>query len=1460
MPKEPSRLKVQADASTDEHYTAIRSLGQQYIYQACRQHLPAPARQRIVQAALKHLEVRSSQAVYSTSSQHPSQPIMSQGSATVTSTSSVRNAAFQSHLTTLIDAEIPAHALIDFCKKCADTQLLPVLSKCLCVLARLGHIRDLKTVAGNLVMSQSQYLDHELNPTPENSANRAPIQTIVSEDADADNTGATISVKRTGQNFVDEFVSSLVEGPSSTHPNQFKSNDVLNASVAREVPLSDHAKERVLHLLINRMRQIDIFELPGFIYQLLLFTSQKGKDSVTNRVILMIAEVFTHHEENARSSFESSQRILADDEDAIVANSISIQDLREVQGTALYHIDVAARQDPSLSAEVIRLTKNGVENPRHLLSPFGAGIVLLLARSNLLQNDVLSLLREAVARFDKERANRTDNVFIGIATKNDAILLDPRQSLFRIAESTCENGWDFVKEGLLDLSFVLLDKPLPLLRTTRRKSLAMDLISKLFQAHSVMRPTILQQLQSRVALQEKSAFHAIRIISTLSTSYPSILLEHQTFIRDCIELLAALPQWLAYPLMQCFKPFLELRQDLLDFFYLVVRKSLFYRESSTRAVAITGFLTLASIVKTPGSASRNMSQSMSQATQPQSGAASRVDIIIETVQPLRRVFSYPPALRAFFYKSIISVVQNTASASNCRHISEALGSVLLSHVRRFIEPERPPHLLLDLCVNESAGGVFQEPLGDLLWCLAVTESKRAPQKYHESHIIDLARKLSAVSLQDFPVSKAILTSEDDGADNLESSQSEQAVALANRNKVRVLGSVLEALIHATLIMPREQFNWRLVSDVVVPLLLLKGKVFELLRNAGLASPSDTFRDLGGDLELERLRPGARLAFQRISKGSGSGGKKSGGGKKGGKLGDQSVGAGSTQGVRNHRFGVFSVLTSAHMKPSLSLQAALDILQVMSEASGESQDDNNPFEGYANSQDFQELRVYLLSVAHKHLDDFVQSMSKWSVEDPEMRPVDVMGMVSAVEMLVKTAMNDFKRFRRASGDAAQGGLKALQIGESCAAALPLLCQTDDKVVTSFCKALLPDEASSVFDDEKGVCETAAMSLEKLVENLLSDSLNKEAMTVLRIHGHLVQCILLVLGNLEKKGRFLERRVNWAVGMIASKTIVDIPIVKTLTHSLLTYTENNDDVRRGEEISLRLLIVMGSCDNNAEPPEDMDTDGSLKTAVAVHKDTSLCVVDAVCDMIERGLNDVEWCLGRMVSLETTLDTQFSSDIVTEALAKQTVAHDKELHDKTAKASIRAEDAAQTRLTGVIQTLIGLLKCAIAKWVQQERLLKFVSRAYKLLSMATQAQLKRRGDVRTSFVKLVNESKLLSPALSRSYMFTDESNIVDEGKVNNAAKVKSEGRIKAQVVYDEERFHQQLIAASKKSKINLLRGMRRNAARDFRIMEHKLREEDEDHGGDGGEGDGERDDESEKRGRGGGKNSKWKRPRKS
>lgn len=1423
------RSKIDVDATTEEHLKEIRSRSQQYIAQAVSQNPPATTRQRILLASLRHLEERAHAGLQSSSrpsnpassSQAFSQP-PSQGGTTVT-----RDATFQGHLSALIDADIPPHTLIDACAKAADFHLLPILSKCLAVLASVGHIRDLKNVDGELIVSQSQYLDHELAPSPRvakhtGADDNVPLPAEQHQDP-GNPTTQKLTVRRTGQNFVDEFISTLVKSPVQQASSRLRSSDVFVASVAREAPLSDHATEQVLQLLIKRMRTVDIFELPAFIYQLLLFASSKGKPAVKSQVLLHIAEVFAQHEEKAAKCDELSQSLLAEDEDAIVASTTTTKQLREVQGTALLHIEFAVSQDPLLAMEVIKLLKAGVENPKHFLSPLGAGIVLLLARSVTIQSDVLGLLREAIARFDKERSRREANIFSARVSMNDDILLDPQESLLKISESTCQQGWDFVKESLLDLSFVLLDRPL--LPASGQESehefLSAALLVKLFESHPSMRSSVLGQLLSRIALIEKSAKQAITIIQRLSRRFPYFMMEHHEHIRDCIELMPTLPPWLAHSLMTAFKPFFALRQDLYDFFQLAIRKSLFNCKASPRAVAICGFLTSVSLPKILVG-SQVLSQLPSQCGPLHNDGESSINAITELVQPLRRVFSYPAPLRAFMYKNVIDVLRNINSKKRAEETSISLGTLLLNHVRRFTDMQRPPYLLVDLCVNESSGGVLVEPLGDLVWCLAVIELTRAPSQYHKTHIVDLAKKLASVSLQDFTVTKEPLIGENDYGDTNGESQTGRSCAVANRNKVRTIGAVVEALIHATLVIPKTSFQWDHVSDILSPLLILKWKIFDLLRNVGASSAGETVRDLGGALDLEPLRPGARFLFYRSTKGVGTTKKKAQ--PKKSKPNDQ---AGPISAIKHgaaQSIGSFSILTSAHFKPTLPLQACLQILQMMEEAINEDVVGNNPFIGQTTRQDFQHLRVYLLALAQKHVDDFVSSsMMKVKRDDSGKHTKGESEMFSAIESLISMAMGDFKRFRRASDDAGgQGGLRSLQIAESCVAALAMLNESNSSKVALFCKAMLPKvETDNAAEEDAEVFETVCCALEKLSENLLGDELGKEATVALRIYDQLVRCMLSTFPTIEQKAALLERRSQWAVGVVSSQSLDDSGIVKMLFQICLKYSENNNDLRRSDEICIRLLEVIGDCDAGAEPPEVSGrSQRRLTSALAVTKETFLPIVDAVCDTTERALADIDWCLGRMLSLEGILDLQLDYETTEEADKKG-------VEDKIAKHAIRAEDAALTRLDGAMRVVRGMCRCAIGKWGQQERILKLATKCYKLLFIATQAQLKRKGDPRLSFTTMVEESKALSPVLWTFLSFVGQETKDTAGKASN--KVAKEARVMPQLVYEVERFEKVLIAAQKKTKINLLRGFRRQTARDFRIREDLLPVEEGENGAD-------------------------------
>lgn len=1435
-------MKIDADSTIDDHFKAIRAQGETYLSKALKQNASPVMRERILMASFRYFELRqrtiSSVGQLSQSSQAivPSQ---------AAAAASGPDSSFQSLLASALDHDISTQVLIDSCAKAADYQLSQILVKCLFVLASSGSICDERAKTGdNVVESQSQYEDDELFGVPDSDEENLDPQTgqllggkSQGQKPIASNTVGKkrkdppheVSVGRTGQSFVDEFVSRLIASSKERPCSQTRSNDAFVSAVAKEAPLSESASKNVLQLLTRRMRRVDLFELPPYIYQLLLFASARGNSAAKSEILMQITQVFTELEAKTRKSEEVSSIMLEEDEDAITPSSTTLKELRQVQGTALLHIEYAVKQDPVLSAEIMKLAKNGVEAPTHFLSAFGTGILLSLARATSSQSDVLHVLREVISRFAKEMSLRKRNLYAARVSMNDENIVDARKSLLFVADCTCENGWDDLKESLMNFAFLLLDKPLSDAISTEpdADNLGETLLFKLFSSHSAIRESILEHLTTRIALQEKSAQQAICVIRNLAERIPFYVLEHSRYVRDGIEFLVTLPPWMAASLIAAYKPLLLARQDLRDHFQLVIRKSLFHRDSSSRAVAITGFLAVMSLCSS-SAVSGQPQGTRGRGLNSAKHANLEAEAMLDAIQPIRRIFSYSAALRALLYKTTIHHLQGAGDASSSR-MAAAIGEILRSHLQTFVEPQDAPYILIEHCVDESSGGALVEPLGDLVWCMAVVESKRDPEAYQASFIIDLAQKLATVSLQDFSIAKDLVSVSNDvgnGADGETATQgAERATARANRNRARVLGSVCEALIHAVLIMAPECQTWSIVTETLVPLLGLKGRVFELLRSVGVSSASDAFNDLGGDLAIEQLRPGMRMLLQRGGRASNQKGKKRPGSRKAKSgEGNSSSGAGVVQ-VSDHRFGAFSVLSSASSKPTLPLSVAMRILRVMSDAISQENDARNAFHGQAESREFQDLRVYLLAVAQKHVEDFISFISKECNVPRRKGDRTIWETNQAVDGLVRMAMGDFKRFRRsASNTPGQGGITALQIAERCACALPYFGVLKKPTVSSFCKALMLEPASfgSEHEGEEETFEGAAGALEQLVDSLIDDELFKEAALTLRMHKSVVISVIGVLGNMEKISTFRDKRVQWATEALFGKQISDAGIVKTLVQTCLVYTENNNDLRRAGHLCLRILEVIGDCDENAVAPEVGDNeDEKLCSAQCVTQETSLAVVDAIMEVIDRAICDVEWCLNRMNSLESSVGTSSIEADSSHFKENQDENIDALQQEIIAKQAIRAEDAAQVRLEGIVRTLRGLARCAIAKWSQQERLLKLITKTYKVICSATQAQARRRGDPRTTFTSLINECKGLAPTLW-TYLAFVGAETVDGQSSKGASRAAREARVMPQLVYEVERFEKVLIGAQKRTKINLLRGMRRNIARDFRIREDLLREE--------------------------------------
>lgn len=1434
----------------DEHLEKLQSEGEAYLQRSLGRDVDGATRGSVICAAMRYLKAKSkSQARPASASQAV---VFSQGTAQQT-----KGSSFLSALAASLDFDVQVGVLVKVTIESADLRLFPILSKALSLLAKKQTIEGAKDADGNEVPitlhakkrkaksqgggklakrksgkkdDEDDMFNDDLSLNPD----------AVDEDLDDDeedtsqlasiDSGAAIQ-GRTGQAFVDDFVSKLVQIDAEEGSSADRTEDVFLASVAREAPLSATATKAVLMCLLHRMRTVSLFELPAYVYQTLLFASAKGGLSLKKLFLVSIAKLFKEIEDNATSVERATQSMVEEDEDAITSNATTPKQIRQVQGTTLFHIDYALKQDPGLVSELVKLAKSSVETQTEFMTPFGIAVLMAVARSPSFQTEVLGHIRESLVRFEKERTTRKKILFASRATLNDEELLRPSASILEAAKRGCGDGWEFIAEPFFQFANLLLERPV-----VGEKNLAIKLTRALFCAQPSMRKPIMEQITTRIALRGKSAADAIAVLDILARKAPLEVLELNYFIRQSIELCVHLPTSLAGLLINAIKPLLRSRRDLLDYFFLVLRKALFHRENSNRAVAAYGFLNIlafkteqksmsneSALTATPSGMRRRRMSSL-----PSRVALADADLarIKAASQPLRRAITHPPALRSLLYKEIGSFIGSLSESTERQAACSALKELLRPHFLRFIDAAHAPYILIDLCVDESAGGALHEPLGDLVQCLSVVESLLSSRQSEDTYIVELARKLASVSISDFSISKDVPNDAGETADDgaTQEQRAESAAAMANRNRTRVLGNVTEALISATLFASTQRQDPGLIEDVVLPLLAMREKIMDVLRHLGCASASNAIRDLGGDPSIEA---GYAHPFGLKRPGKSSANPKKPGKKSKATKESAENGTGNSSSTPNEfKFGAFNVLYSAAHSPTLPLATAMQCLEKMACRGKIPQSDRlaSFFSDKEDDQNIADLHSYLLAVAMKHIQNANEHTRRTNQSLLSRSPAESSTVASAICAMSRIAMADFKRLKHmAAPQTSSDRLNSLQIIEACAKSVSAVFDNDFAIFTQLSEAISPDVVGDS-DDEEALPALAGLGvLEVLIENLIKDKSFKECMSLLRTYKHFTDCIEAHDRSIEAASSLRERQMKWGAKLLSECTAVDAAIVGSITSLATLYSGNNDDMRVAADIIERLNVVIGSVEaTEARSSEERDKN-ALASALAIQQPTSLAAVDSILDSIDMALNDAEWCLGRMSSLEVAAALAGdNADLEVRGLANAFLQSEKKREKVAAQQTIRAEDAAQTRLAGVIRNLENLAKCAVAKWTLQERLLRAITRAYKLLSIATQAQVKRKGDPRTSFITMLNTSKSLSPILWAYLAFLGNEKGQDVSK--KGGKVSKEARIVPQLIYEVELFEKLLISAQKHTKINLLRGMRRNTARDFRIQEDMLKEPEE------------------------------------
>ena len=145
------------------------------------------------------------------------------------------------------------------------------------------------------------------------------------------------------------------------------------------------------------------------------------------------------------------------------------------------------------------------------------------------------------------------------------------------------------------------------------------------------------------------------------------------------------------------------------------------------------------------------------------------------------------------------------------------------------------------------------------------------------------------------------------------------------------------------------------------------------------------------------------------------------------------------------------------------------------------------------------------------------------------------------------------------------------------------------------------------------------------------------------------------------------------MLTNTDIGHAPLVKRLVRTAVMYTDSDNNVHTPIALADRLVTAIGIYDSVAEPApsgEDSNAKNRLRTAAAVTQDVAFALVDAVCDLVDRGFSDVEWGLQRMILLEKVLDAKFSAN----SDGRNANGAYNKLHVLVAKLANRAESAAQ------------------------------------------------------------------------------------------------------------------------------------------------------------------------------------------
>ncbi|CAO3609229.1 unnamed protein product [Cunninghamella blakesleeana] len=508
-------------------------------------------------------------------------------------------------------------------------------------------------------------------------------------------------------------------------------------SSINEMELTNAQLNAVSSKILILLKELDIEEVPPFVYQLLLLSRKGNKRDIIKGICNYFD--WLQQEEKNNDKFR----------DEIGKN--------RMEGTVMLHISFSIKQDQDLGTELLKYMKN---EKLFLTENFHMACLLSVARIHRLEEPIFDLFKTTITTVYKDSDKLKKSSWISRYSNINANLI--HQRFMDIVEKSAL-GWDQVIQSLVQLGLVLIDNGANLgnfLRSqfsnSRTKGLkqgplenviglGIDLLLKMFKLHEIIRSEILEQITSRIITRSNSSIDFLHLLERLITDCPNELEKHLNNVKDTLEYLSLLSFPTAKQLLTAVKPITIDNIRFRDSLILVLRKSMFTRELDGRMISVFGFLDILHTQLESVKNSLNSTKKMA-----------AEGVAYEILGLLRRCFSQQYEIREIAYNGLGYISLKFDTLIN--DIFEILNTQFLRIYEANDGIATP--LKLDVCVEQGSQTKLIEPihilLMNLLSVIRVLKNKQYETDTftlsHE-HIKSLTVRLIKLDLEDYELDK-----------------------------------------------------------------------------------------------------------------------------------------------------------------------------------------------------------------------------------------------------------------------------------------------------------------------------------------------------------------------------------------------------------------------------------------------------------------------------------------------------------------------------------------------------------------------------------------------------------------------------------------------------------------------------------------------------------------------------------